>query len=268
MATLPPPPSTAPPGSSVWLEWYRQLRDFLVAEGGTIPWNSVDKTGSNLTDIATRQHNALQSLQGGTAGEYYHLTSAQATDLTDGNNSTAHTHQMQTLSWEDLRFPANGINPPGAATDPTRSTTTGLLQFSGTANNVIAGVAQMPHGWKAETIVRPHLHLRHPTANTNVSRWKFEYDLADGDTDFTNAEGTYTTLGTISVTNPNNVNKQTIASFGDLAMTNMKESATIVWKITRLANTDALDNDTSAITLLEFDIHYQAEKNGTTNEIP
>lgn len=179
-----------------------------------------------------------------------------------------HGHRETCLSWEDLRFPASGINPPGAASDPTRSTTTGLLQFSGIANNVIAGVAQMPHGWEQGTLVRPHLHLRHPTANTNVSRWLFEYDIADGATPFTNAEGTYTTLSTISVTNPNNVNTQTIASFGNLTMTGFRESAVIVWKITRLAATDVLDTDTSAITLLEFDIHYLSGKNGTLNEIP
>lgn len=95
MASLPPPPSNSPPGSSVWLEWYRQLRDFLVASGGTIPWASVSKTGSNLTDLATYQHNTLQSLQGGTAGEYYHLTSAQATDLTNGGTTTLHDHLIR-----------------------------------------------------------------------------------------------------------------------------------------------------------------------------
>ena len=47
--------------------------------------------------------------------------------------------------WEDLRFPSQGINPPGAASDPIRSQTTGLLEFSGSADNVICGVAQMPH---------------------------------------------------------------------------------------------------------------------------
>jgi hypothetical protein len=95
MATLPPPPSQSPPGSTVWIEWYRQLRDFLVAEGGTIPWNSVDKTGANLTDLPTRTHNSLQSLQGGTTGEYYHLTSAQATDLTDSGLTTLHNHSIR-----------------------------------------------------------------------------------------------------------------------------------------------------------------------------
>ena len=49
--------------------------------------------------------------------------------------------------WEDLRFPASGINPLGAASDPSRSNVTGMLEFSGTADNLIAGAAQMPHGW-------------------------------------------------------------------------------------------------------------------------
>ena len=54
-------------------------------------------------------------------------------------------------AWEDLKFPSQGINPPGAASDPTRSTATGLLRFSGVNDNVIAGLAQMPHAWAPGT---------------------------------------------------------------------------------------------------------------------
>ena len=42
-------------------------------------------TGSNLIDILTRRHRDLQDLQGGTTAEYYHLTSAQRSTLTDGS---------------------------------------------------------------------------------------------------------------------------------------------------------------------------------------
>lgn len=171
--------------------------------------------------------------------------------------------------WEDLRMPASGINPPGAASDPTRDTTTGLLVFSGSADNVIAGVAQMPHGWRPGTIVRPHLHLRFPTADAGKNtRWKFEYDVASPSGDFTNNDGVFTTLATITVANPNNVKKHVLGAFGDLSMTGMKESSCVVWKISRLANTDAADDDTNACVLLEFDIHYQDEKAGTVPEIP
>lgn len=170
--------------------------------------------------------------------------------------------------WDDLRFPAQGINPPGAASDPTRSTTNGLLYFSGTADNVIAGVAQMPHAWAAGTTVVPHLHLIFPTSASANTRWKLEYNTGSVNGNFMHALGTYTTLATVTVANPANVLKHVIASFGDLTMTGHKESAIIVWKISRLANTDALDTDTNACVLTEFDLHYQVGKSGTIGEYP
>ena len=74
--TLPPPPIGEPPGSLAWQQWYLALTA-LYGTTGAIPWATIDTAGSNLTDIATRTHVSLQSLQGGTAAEYYHLTSAQ-----------------------------------------------------------------------------------------------------------------------------------------------------------------------------------------------
>lgn len=168
--------------------------------------------------------------------------------------------------WDDLRFPAQGINPPGAASDPTRSTTNGLLYFSGTADNIIAGVAQMPHAWAAGTTVVPHLHLLFVTSAVGNTRWKFEYNVASVNGNFSAAG--YTAMTTITVANPQNVLKHVIASFGNLAMTGYTEGACIIWKITRLANTDALDTDTNACALLEFDIHYQVGKSGTISEYP
>jgi len=76
MAGLPPPPLQDPQGSFGWLEWYRQLRSYL-STASSIPWNIIQFGGSKLTDIAQRAHNDLQSVQGGTGGERYHLTSAQ-----------------------------------------------------------------------------------------------------------------------------------------------------------------------------------------------
>lgn len=70
---LPPPPiQQSDQNSFVWLEWYRQFRDFLNTNG-SVPWSLVDKTGSNLTDIATRLHNQLQGLQGGASNNFFHL---------------------------------------------------------------------------------------------------------------------------------------------------------------------------------------------------
>jgi len=80
---LPPPPINDTPGSFTWLEWYRQLRNY-ISTNGSVPWYVINFAGSNITDIASRDHNNLQALQGGTSGEHYHLTSAQHSALTAG----------------------------------------------------------------------------------------------------------------------------------------------------------------------------------------
>ena len=78
---IPPAPVGTLPGSSYWNDWYEKIRTLI--NSGTISqlWSSIDFTASNITDIVTRAHNNLQSFQGGTAGEYYHLTSAQNTTV-------------------------------------------------------------------------------------------------------------------------------------------------------------------------------------------
>lgn len=76
---IPPAPVGTLPGSSYWNDWYEKIRT-LINSGTIIQlWSSINFTGSNITDIVTRNHNNLQSFQGGTAGEYYHMTSAQNT---------------------------------------------------------------------------------------------------------------------------------------------------------------------------------------------
>jgi hypothetical protein len=80
---LPPPPIQDKPGSFTWLEWYRQLRAY-VSTSGSVPWYIINFAGSNITDIAIRDHDSLQSLQGGASGEHYHLTAAEHTALSAG----------------------------------------------------------------------------------------------------------------------------------------------------------------------------------------
>jgi hypothetical protein len=47
-----------------------------------------------------------------------------------------------------------------------------------------------------------------------------------------------------------------------------RESMCILWRVTRLAASDAADNDTNAWVMVEFDIHFQIEKAGTQVMIP
>lgn len=70
-AGVPPPPLNSPAGSYYWLEWYTNLTNFL--NGTNIPWSNLNFTGSNLTDIQTRNHNDLQNIQGGNPTNHYHV---------------------------------------------------------------------------------------------------------------------------------------------------------------------------------------------------
>ncbi len=64
-------------------EWLRGLKNQIVAGSGIL-FSGLDFTASNITSIATRAHNNLQSVDGGTTNQYYHLTSAQHTYTTTG----------------------------------------------------------------------------------------------------------------------------------------------------------------------------------------
>lgn len=72
---LPPPPLRDKVGDFSWLDWYNKLYKY-VGTAGSFLWSNINFSGSNITDIQTRQHNSLQSFQGGSAGEYYHLSQA------------------------------------------------------------------------------------------------------------------------------------------------------------------------------------------------
>ena len=73
---LPPIPNNPITDVFVWRDWFYKVSQLLVQQA-SIAWSSIDFTGSNLQDIQTRQHNALQNIQGGIASQYYHLSLAQ-----------------------------------------------------------------------------------------------------------------------------------------------------------------------------------------------
>lgn len=77
MATLSPPPRS---GNDPFDRWARLLYEWVKGALSST-WSLLDFTGSNLTDIATRNHNDLQNIQGGAATERYHLTAAEHTAL-------------------------------------------------------------------------------------------------------------------------------------------------------------------------------------------
>ena len=91
-----PPPLSEPMGTHLWLEWFRAVNTELGVYQGVVFWSNLDLTSSSLTDIASRNHNDLQSVDGGTSNEYYHLTQAQHDGLTDGGETSLHSHPVGT----------------------------------------------------------------------------------------------------------------------------------------------------------------------------
>ncbi len=79
---LPPQPSNVPPDHAFWNDWYNKLRVIINGIATSISWTNLNFTGSKIEDIVSRQHNKLQSIQGGATNDYYHLTNAEHTSVT------------------------------------------------------------------------------------------------------------------------------------------------------------------------------------------
>ncbi|NLH94282.1 MAG: hypothetical protein GX466_08750 [Candidatus Cloacimonetes bacterium] len=171
------------------------------------------------------------------------------------------------LGWDDLRFPAQGINPAGATDAPTvdKSVVPGTLLFSGSAVNLIAGIAQMPHAWFAGSAIRPHLHWAKTTSAAGGVEWEWCYAIA-GAGEVLPAYSAWLPA-TEGVPNSDTAGKHAISKFPELTMTGKKESTIIAWQVRRNPAAVADTYATNA-RFFEFDIHYQMSKFGTIAEFP
>lgn len=94
---LPPPPTRAANGDFAWTAWYNSLYALLNTTG-SVSWALVNKAGSSIADLANKNHNLLTSMQGGTSGEYYHLTAAQYASLNTSAYGVFNSSASQTVS--------------------------------------------------------------------------------------------------------------------------------------------------------------------------
>ena len=91
-AVVAQPPATLP---AEMLNVAFLIGRIIVKEGSATAY-AIESVSSTILSVAgITDHNHLATLQGGTVDEYYHLTSTQHTDLTDGGNSALHYHPFQ-----------------------------------------------------------------------------------------------------------------------------------------------------------------------------
>lgn len=169
--------------------------------------------------------------------------------------------------WDELRFPTQGINPAGAASPPSIDTATypGTLLFSPTQENIVAGVAQMPHEWAIGTEIHPHVHWAKTTSAAGGVVWEYRYAIAD----LAGVFGAYSAWEACDYPAPdgNTANKHAVAAWSYSDMTGRNESAIVLWQVRRNPAA-AADTYAADARLLEFDIHYRKNKLGSASELP
>lgn len=188
---------------------------------------------------------------------------------TETNGDLTFQNKGQDIAgWDDLRFPASGINPTGAADAPAidivEANFPGSLLFSGTIDNIVGISAQMPHAWKIGTVIRPHIHWSMPTGTADAVTWELYYRKC-GNVGETAGAWVGPIAGTLAAGSPEVTNQHCLTHFGDIAMVGSLESAMLSFRLYRRGSTDAASGQAR---LLEFDIHYQRNKHGTTAEYP
>ena len=218
---------------------------------------SIDLTGGSLFGVAATD---VVTLERGNGVEMKRVT---VEELLRGTGIAACVPV-----WDDLRFPAQAVNPVGAlappAVDEVETAFPGTFLFSGSQDQMISGIAQLPHAWAKGTAIRPHIHWSKPTGSASAVTWQLYVRQIGNPGDVAGAWSN-AIAGTIVAGDQETSDNHILSAFGDVAMTDYIESCCLAWRLYRRGTTDA---DNNAVRLFEFDIHYQIDQLGTITEIP
>lgn len=296
MAGLPPPPINDKPGSFTWLEWYRQLRAY-VSTSGSVPWYIINFAGSNITDIALRDHNNLQGIQGGTAGEIYHLRESDYTNLTGGtptftsvtvnDNFVASATDGEgikldpsapTFGWRDL---IGDVSPKasGVGSPALLAFRNDIRWFAYTTNDEGDIVFHLPHDYLKGSDLHAHVHWAHVGTNITGSldvRFHFTYAKGHQQENFPADVESHLVVSSLNITNT----PQYRHRVDEIQISAASPTATQI-------DTDLLEPDglllchydidvlptvtggtTPKIFIFAIDIHYQSTGIATKNKSP
>lgn len=180
------------------------------------------------------------------------------------NQLSTHDLRLHTVrpAYEDLRFPASAINPPGAAEDPDFDTTNCGWLFDPGATEVLYVLAQIPHAWKEGTTLKPHVHWEKTTSAAGAVRWQLRYEWAS----YYEARTSLTTINaTTPVADSDTADVHLITPLPTIAGTGRQISDMLCMRLERVGG-HASDTYGADARLLEFDIHYEVDSFGSSQE--
>jgi hypothetical protein len=205
-------------------------------------------------------------------------TSARDLTIVTGADKTL---VLDTVVFDDVRVPITSTKAGGSKdphfsvfkTNGTGSQGVFLYWFDASAEEELYFTVQMPHGYKLDTTIIPHVHwtpsvTADGTPANQVVRWGFEYTWADKGQTFGN-----TSISYASTHYPADANvvagKHYYSEFATLTPTataGKDISSMLICRIFRDA-TSLTDNYEQDAGILEFDIHYGIDTLGSRTDL-
>lgn len=179
--------------------------------------------------------------------------------------------------WDDLRVPVTstklgGPKDPGfAAVLDNGSGSQGVFTYlfdAGTEEEIYF-TCQLPHNWKKETSLHPHVHWI-PISNGSAGQkvcWGLEYSVQAIGSVFGNSVIIYGNIVSPSV-DPLVAKTHYLTSLGAISMAGITTiSSMLICRLFRDATgSGGTDSYTADAALLEVDFHYEIDSLGSNNE--
>lgn len=165
--------------------------------------------------------------------------------------------------WDDLRFPASAINPPGAASDPDYDTANGGWLFDADSTEVLYVIAQLPHAWQEGSVLKPHVHWEKTTSAAGNVFWQLRYNwsrIGEVRTSLTTINSS-----TAVVSDNDTADSHAMTSLPDIDGSSSQISDMLIMRIERVGGNED-DTYGADCRLLEFDIHILIDSMGSEQE--
>lgn len=175
----------------------------------------------------------------------------------------------QSPRWQDLRFPASGINPIGAGADPSIDIDLdgipGSLLFSASQDNYMTVLVQLPHGfWRAGKL-HPHIHYARVAAGSGSIKWQARHRFLGNVAGAFSAWTAWTDL--VDAIPAQVPDVHLLSAYQLIDPVGVEDSAMFCFALRRLA-TDPADTYAGLARLLELDWHVQLIAAGSEAEMP